>query len=70
VSITELKSQIAELNVEDRLELAALITHLNRKDDPEYQAELSRRMGAMKEGKKVRQTDLERLHRDLDAQGR
>ncbi len=70
VSIAELKNRIAELTVEERLELAALITHLTRKDDPAYQAELARRMAEKDAGKKFDQADLKRLHTDLNSKGR
>ena len=40
--MTEVKESVAEMTVEERLEVAALIAHLNRADDPEYQEELDR----------------------------
>ena len=69
MSIAELKSRITELTVEERLELAALIVHLNRNDDPAYEAELALRMAEMDAGKKFGQADLERLHTDLKSKG-
>ena len=44
MSMSEMKEQIATLAVEERLEIAALIAHLNRRDDPSYHAELERRL--------------------------
>ncbi|HEX4122144.1 MAG TPA: hypothetical protein VH619_16110 [Verrucomicrobiae bacterium] len=41
--MAELREQIAGLAVEERLDLAALIAHLNRADDPEYQSTLDQR---------------------------
>jgi len=52
MSFAEVKESIAELSVEERLEVAALIAHLSRADDAEYQSELDRRMAAMDAGKK------------------
>jgi hypothetical protein len=69
VSFAEIKDQIAGLTVEERLELAALITHLNRADDPEYRSELDRRAAAMDAGKKSTLDELERRHRRLAANG-
>ncbi len=69
MSIAELKSRITELTVEERLELAALIAHLNRNDDPACQAELVRRMAEMDNGKKFGPADLEHLHTDLKSKG-
>ncbi len=70
MSFAELKERVAELSREENLDLAALLLHLRRKDDPEYRAELERRMNAMDQGKKVPQAEVERLHRELLAQGR
>ncbi len=69
MSLAEIKDHIAELSVEDRLEVTAWITHLNRRDDPQYQTELDRRRSAMKAGRKSTQHDLERLHHKLLAKG-
>lgn len=64
------QSTVAQMSVEQRLEIAALIAHLNRAADPEYQAELDRRMAAMEAGRKHPQADLERRHKELAARGR
>ena len=52
MGLAEVKASIVEMSVEQRLEIAALIAHLNRAEDPEYQAELDRRMSAMDAGHK------------------
>lgn len=70
MSMVEVKETIAEMNAEERLEIAALIAHLNRADDPEYQAELDRRMSAMDAGRKTSAEAVERRHKDLLKQGR
>jgi len=70
VSLAEIREQIAGLTVEERLDLAALIAHLNRTDDPEYQAELDRRAADMDAGKKSTLDELERRHQRLAAGGR
>jgi hypothetical protein len=70
MSLTEVKASVAEMTIEERLEVAALIAHLNRAEDPEYRAELDRRMAAMDAGRKTSASKLERLHDDLSRQGR
>ncbi len=68
--MAEVKASVIEMSAEERLEVAALIAHLNRADDPEYQSELDRRMAAMGSGHKSTQAELERRHQELSAQGR
>jgi hypothetical protein len=70
MSMVEVKETIAEMSVEERLEIAALIAHLNRADDPDYQVELERRMAAMDAGRKVSARSIQSLHDDLLKQGR
>ena len=70
MSLAEVKSSIAEMSLEDRLEVAALIAHLNRADNPAYEAELERHMSAMDAGRKTTDSELKKLHDDLTAQGR
>jgi hypothetical protein len=65
MSLAEIKETITEMSAEERLEIAALIAHLNRVDDPQYQAELDRRMSAMDAGRKNSVESLESRHRDL-----
>ncbi len=70
MSLAEIKQQVAGLPADQRLELAALIAHLSRTDDPQYQADLDRKLVAMDAGSKSTQADLERLHADLTAKGK
>lgn len=70
MSFGEIKAGIAALTVDERLELAGLIAHLNRAEDPVWQAELDRRLAAMESGRKSTQSDLERHHRELSSRGR
>jgi hypothetical protein len=70
MSMVEVKETVAEMNVEERLEIAAFIAHLNRADSPEYQTELDRRMSAMDAGEKTSAQDLKRRHKDLLERGR
>jgi len=70
MSLAEVKSSIEAMTVDERLEIAALIAHLNRAEDPEYQTELDRRMSAMDAGHRTGEAALQRLHDDLNRQGR
>ena len=47
MSLAEIKDSIGALSVEERLDLAAWIAHLNHADDPAYLAELKARMASM-----------------------
>jgi hypothetical protein len=67
--MAEIREQIAGLTVEERLDLAALIAHLNRADDAEYQLTLDQRATEMDAGKKTTLEELERRHRTLSADG-
>jgi hypothetical protein len=69
MSLAELKNAVVELSPDERLELAALIAHLNQANDPQYQSELDRRMAAMDAGKKQTQVKLQQLHQDLIRRG-
>ena len=65
MSLAEIREQIVGLTVEERLDLAALIAHLNRADDLEYQSVLDQRTADMDAGKKTTLDDLETRHRRL-----
>lgn len=69
MSLAEIREQIAGLSVEERLDLAALIAHLNRADDAEYQSTLDQRAADMDAGKKTTLDELKRRHRILSADG-
>jgi hypothetical protein len=70
MSLAEVKASVAGMNVEERLEVAALIAHLNRAEDAAYQAELERRMSAMDAGRKTSAAALNAAHDELAARGR
>jgi hypothetical protein len=69
MSLAEIREQVAGLTVEGRLDLAALIAHLNRSDDAEYQSTLDQRAADLDAGEKTSLDELERRHRRLDANG-
>ena len=70
MSLAEVKTSVAAMSSDDRLDVAAFIAHLNRAEDPEYRAELDRRMADMDSGRKTLASELERLHEDLSRKGR
>ena len=70
MSMVEVKETITEMTAEERLEIAALIAHLNRADSAEYQQELDRRMSDMDVGKKAFSRDFAQRHDDLVKRGR
>ena len=70
MSLAEVKTSVAAMSIEERLDVAAFIAHLNRAEDPEYRAELDRRMACIDSGRKTPSNELERLHEDLSRKGR
>ena len=69
MSLAEVKTSVAAMSLDERLDVAAFIAHLNRAEDPEYRAELDRRMADLDSGRKTTASELERLHEDLSRQG-
>jgi hypothetical protein len=69
MSMTEIKEHITALTADERAELAALISYLNRRDDPEHHAELARRLDEMEAGQKISQPAVEALHDRLMREG-
>jgi len=70
MSFTEIKDGVRALSVEQRLEIAGLIAHLNRAEDDDWRRELDKRLDAMEGGRKRTPSDLEQLHQDLSSNGR
>lgn len=68
MSLAEIKETIADMSPEQRLEIAALIAHLNRTDDP--QAELDGRLSAMEAGRKNSAATFETRHEELNRRGK
>jgi uncharacterized membrane protein len=70
MSLAEVKASDAEMIIEERLDIAALIAHLNRAEDPEYQAEMDARLKAMDSGRKSPAGELQQLHEGLSRKGK
>lgn len=69
MSFAELKDQIAELPASERLQLSAFLIELEEKSEPEFRAEVGRRMKAMDMGKKVAMEEFEKRHRETEPGG-
>ena len=81
MSLAEVKTSIAKMSVEERLEIAALIDRgapSVRRDqvlavvrlERRAEAELDRRMSEMDAGRKKPLNSLEQIHRELSSRGR
>ena len=61
MNTTKLKALVDQATPEERLFLRHYLAHVRRENDPEYAAELARRMKDMDEGKKVHWSDVKKL---------
>jgi hypothetical protein len=69
MSVAELKQAVDVLSVEDRLELAAYLRRTSRQNDPQWQAEIGRRLDASLQGKGHNVEELLALHDRLPGDG-
>jgi len=69
MSVADIIRTADRLTPEERLVLEAYLKHLGRKDDPAYQAELSRLNGEIDAGKKFSLEQVQRMHETLKAEG-
>ena len=70
MSVAELKSAVDVLSVEDRLELAEHLRRTSKENDPQWQAEIGRRLDACLQGKGHKADELLALHDRLSSEGR
>ena len=70
MSVAELKRAVDFLSVEDRLELAAYLRRTSKQNDPQWQAEVGRRLDASLQGKGHKVEELQALHDRLPSEGR
>ncbi len=70
MSVAELKRAVDVLSVEDRLELAAYLRRTSKQNDPQWQAEIGRRLDASLQGKGHKAEELLALHDQLPSEGR
>jgi hypothetical protein len=70
MSLLELKHAVDELTADERLELAEYLRWRSRKDSPEWQAELGRRVDRTLAGHGHSEAELRQVHHRLSAEGR
>ena len=68
MSVAELKQAVEELSVDERLELAEYLRWRSRKDDPEWQEEVGRRLNSCLSGRGRTAEELQALHDKLTAE--
>ena len=70
MSVAELKRAVDTLSLEERLDLADYLRSHSKQDDPQWEAELARRLDRCLEGKGHTADELMALHERLSADGR
>jgi hypothetical protein len=70
VSVAEIKRAIDQLTDDERLELTAFIRWRTQRDDPEWQAELARRIDHCGAGESKTATDVAIVHERLLREGK
>jgi len=70
MSVAELKRAVDALSLEERLDLADYMSWRSKQDDPQWEAELARRLDRCLEGKGHTADELMALHKRLSADGR
>lgn len=70
MSVAELKQAVDKLSPEERLELAEYLRWCTKKDDPDWQREIGRRLDECLEGKGHTAEELSVLHDRLSRQGK
>ena len=62
MSVAELKDAVDRLSEDDRLELAAYLRRRAKQDDPQWQAEMGRRLDGCLKGEGHSAEELHQLH--------
>ena len=70
MSVAELKSALDNLTEDERLELTEYLRWRTRKDDPEWQVELARRVDRCVAGRGHSAEELSALHDRLSSEGK
>ena len=65
MSFADLKSRVAELTPDERLQLSAFLADLDEADEERFRAEVDGRMKAIDLGRKVTMEQFEERHREL-----
>ena len=70
MSVAELKRVVDSLSPDERLELAEYLRHRSKQDDPQWEAELGKRLDRCLAGKGHPAEELLALHERLSSEGR
>ena len=70
MSVAEIRSEVAKMSREERLDLEAYLLFLAQEEDPAYQAMLDERIRRMEQGEVVTAADFQAAHARLCAEGR
>ncbi len=70
MSVAEIKQAVEQLSPEERLELAEYLRWRAAKDDPEWQAEIGRRLDRCSSGQGHAAEELIQLHEKLSNEGK
>jgi hypothetical protein len=70
MSVAEIRSEVAKMSREERLDLEAYLLFLAQEEDPKYQAMLDERIRRMERGEVATAADFEAAHARLCAEGR
>ncbi len=70
MSVAEIRTEVAKMSREERLDLEAYLLFLAQEEDPEYLAMLDERVRRMERGEVVTAADFEAAHARLCAEGR
>jgi hypothetical protein len=70
MSVAELKRAVDGLSLDERLELADYLRRRSKQDDPQWEAELGKRLDRCLQGKGHRAEELLSLHDRLSSEGR
>lgn len=68
-TVQEVQQALLGMSPADRNRVKAFLLHLTRASDPDYQAEMTRRLQQMECGGGVSQERLEQLHADRNRKG-
>ncbi len=70
MSVAELKQAVEDLTPDERLELAEYLRWRSRRDDPEWQAEIGKRLDRSLSGQSHSSEELIALHDRLSSEGK
>lgn len=70
MTLVELQKKLAELSLEERLQLAAFLAELDEQNETDFRQLVSTRMRAMDAGKKVAMEEFEAEHRRRASAGK